>query len=62
MPLLAEPASYRVAQRAGFAAEGTKGGEGHHADGWHDMHLHAHLDSDAATEAIKAVDVTAPAG
>ncbi|GAA4566463.1 GNAT family N-acetyltransferase [Micromonospora coerulea] len=41
-------ASCRVAQRAGFAAEGTKRGEGHHADGWHDMHLHARLDSDEA--------------
>lgn len=40
-------ASCRVAQHAGFAAEGTKRGEGLHADGWHDMHLHARLDSDS---------------
>ncbi|GAB3138018.1 GNAT family N-acetyltransferase [Micromonospora sonneratiae] len=39
-------ASCKVAQRAGFTAEGTKRGEGHHADGWHDMHIHARLASD----------------
>ncbi|MGW0436658.1 GNAT family N-acetyltransferase [Micromonospora sp. NPDC003197] len=39
-------ASCRVAQRAGFAAEGTKRGEARHTDGWHDMHVHARLDSD----------------
>jgi RimJ/RimL family protein N-acetyltransferase len=38
--------SCRVAHYAGFLAEGTKRGEGHHADGWHDMHLHARLDND----------------
>ncbi|MEZ0071662.1 GNAT family N-acetyltransferase [Planotetraspora sp. GP83] len=32
-------ASCLVAQYAGFAAEGTKRGEGRHADDWHDMHL-----------------------
>jgi RimJ/RimL family protein N-acetyltransferase len=42
----ANMASCRVAQHAGFAAEGTKRGEARHADGWHDMHLHARLDSD----------------
>jgi RimJ/RimL family protein N-acetyltransferase len=42
----ANVASCRVAQYAGFAAEGTKRGEGRHADGWHDMHLHARLDND----------------
>jgi RimJ/RimL family protein N-acetyltransferase len=36
-------ASCRVAQRAGFAAEGTKRAEARHADGWHDMHIHARL-------------------
>ncbi|GAB2934709.1 GNAT family N-acetyltransferase [Micromonospora polyrhachis] len=40
------PASCRVAQRAGFTAEGTKRGEARHTDGWHDMHVHARLDSD----------------
>ncbi|MCM0678150.1 GNAT family N-acetyltransferase [Micromonospora phytophila] len=38
--------SCRVAARAGFTAEGTKRGEGRHADGWHDMHLHARLRTD----------------
>ncbi|WP_320067226.1 GNAT family N-acetyltransferase [Micromonospora sp. RTGN7] len=42
----ANVASCRVALRAGFAAEGTKRGEGLHADGWHDMHLHARLATD----------------
>lgn len=36
-------ASCRVAGRAGFALEGTMRGRGLHADGWHDMHLHARL-------------------
>jgi RimJ/RimL family protein N-acetyltransferase len=39
-------ASCRVALYAGFAAEGTKRGEARHADGWHDMHLHARLEND----------------
>ncbi|MFC3502943.1 GNAT family N-acetyltransferase [Micromonospora krabiensis] len=42
----ANPASCRVAERAGFAAEGTKRAEALHTDGWHDMHLHARLASD----------------
>jgi RimJ/RimL family protein N-acetyltransferase len=40
-------ASCRVAEFAGFPAEGTKRGSALHADGWHDMHLHARLASDA---------------
>jgi RimJ/RimL family protein N-acetyltransferase len=43
---MANAASCRVAQYAGFAAEGTKRGEVRHTDGWHDMHLHARLDGD----------------
>jgi RimJ/RimL family protein N-acetyltransferase len=39
-------ASCQVALHAGFAAEGTKRGEVRHADGWHDMHIHARLDTD----------------
>ena len=39
----ANPASCRVAEKAGLRAEGTKRGEGRHVDGWHDMHLHARL-------------------
>jgi RimJ/RimL family protein N-acetyltransferase len=42
----ANVASCRVAERAGFTAEGTRRGQGRHADGWHDMHLHARLASD----------------
>jgi RimJ/RimL family protein N-acetyltransferase len=37
----ANPASCRVALGAGFTGEGTKRGSVRHADGWHDMHLHA---------------------
>jgi [ribosomal protein S5]-alanine N-acetyltransferase len=39
-------ASCRVAQRAGYRPEGTQRGHGLHADGWHDMHLHARLKGD----------------
>jgi RimJ/RimL family protein N-acetyltransferase len=42
----ANPASCRVATSAGFAVEGVKRREARHADGWHDMHLHARLDED----------------
>ena len=35
------PASCRVATAAGFVAEGTMNRYLRHADGWHDMHLHA---------------------
>ena len=42
------PASCGVAQRAGFALEGVKRAELRHADGWHDMHLHARLAGDPA--------------
>lgn len=39
-------ASCRVATRAGFRLEGTKRGSAVHADGRHDMHLHARLRDD----------------
>lgn len=42
----ANPASCRVAEKAGFAAEGVMRGQGRHVDGWHDMHLHARLTID----------------
>lgn len=45
-------ASCRVALSAGFAAEGTKRGEGRHADGWHDMHLHARIDNDVISKPL----------
>lgn len=37
------PASCRVAERAGFAAEGVLRSARRHDDGWHDVHLHAHI-------------------
>ena len=43
---VANVASCQVAARAGYAYEGTMRGEGLHADGWHDMHLHARLQGD----------------
>lgn len=42
-------ASCRVAANASYALEGTKRAEGLHADGWHDMHLHARLRADLPT-------------
>jgi RimJ/RimL family protein N-acetyltransferase len=42
----ANPASCRVATRAGFVAEGTRRREARHTDGWHDMHAHARLATD----------------
>ncbi|GAA3449213.1 GNAT family N-acetyltransferase [Dactylosporangium matsuzakiense] len=41
------PASCKVAVAAGFPAEGVQRGALLHADGWHDMHLHARLDTDS---------------
>jgi RimJ/RimL family protein N-acetyltransferase len=38
--------SCRVATKAGFALEGTLRGDLLHADGWHDVHLHARLQHD----------------
>ncbi|MFI8878236.1 GNAT family N-acetyltransferase [Streptomyces sp. NPDC055243] len=42
-------ASCRVALKTGFVPEGTKRSAVLHADGWHDMHLHARVRSDAPT-------------
>lgn len=42
------PASCLVATRAGFHLEGTKRGDALHADGWHDMHLHARVAGDVS--------------
>ena len=36
-------ASCRVAVKAGFDAEGVRRSAALHADGWHDMHVHARL-------------------
>jgi hypothetical protein len=41
------PGRWQAETGAGWAAaEGTKRGEALHADGWHDMHLHARLAGD----------------
>ena len=40
------PASARVAIKAGFAAEGVRRGAALHADGWHDMCVHSRLATD----------------
>ncbi len=37
------PASCRIADNASYALEGVKSQAALHADGWHDMHLHARL-------------------
>ncbi len=39
-------ASCRVAVLASYELEGVKRQEARHADGWHDMHLHARLSTD----------------
>jgi RimJ/RimL family protein N-acetyltransferase len=39
----ANQASCRVAAKVGYALEGTKRADLLHADGWHDMHLHARI-------------------
>ncbi|GHE56558.1 acetyltransferase [Streptomyces longispororuber] len=39
----ANPASCRVAVKAGFTQEGVRRKAMLHADGWHDMHLHARV-------------------
>lgn len=39
------PASCRVARTAGFDLEGTRREAALHADGWHDMHVHARIDA-----------------
>lgn len=42
----ANQASCRVAVKAGFREEGVRRGAALHADGWHDMHVHARLADD----------------
>ena len=37
------PASCRVASKAGFAGEGIRRSAALHADGWHDMHVHGRI-------------------
>ncbi|MEU4145360.1 GNAT family N-acetyltransferase [Streptomyces parvulus] len=43
---VANGASCRVAEKAGFVLEGTKRSALLHPDGWHDMHLHARVRGD----------------
>ncbi|WP_190082604.1 GNAT family N-acetyltransferase [Streptomyces longisporoflavus] len=45
----ANEASCRVALKTGFAPEGVKRSALLHADGWHDVHLHARIRGDAPT-------------
>lgn len=42
------PASCRVADGAGFDLEGTRRESALHADGWHDMHIHARIGTTTA--------------
>jgi len=44
---VANPASCRVAVKAGYSFEGTMRSALLHADGWHDQHLHALVQGDA---------------
>jgi len=43
---VANEASCRVAEKAGFALEGVKRSAAFHQDGWHDMHLHGRVRGD----------------
>lgn len=43
------PASCRVATKAGYPVEGVRRASAKHADGWHDMHVHARVGGAAAT-------------
>ncbi|GAA1274526.1 hypothetical protein GCM10009665_72490 [Kitasatospora nipponensis] len=43
---VANPASCRVAEKAGYLLEGTMRSAVLHADGWHDVHLHALVQGD----------------
>lgn len=42
--------SCRVAGKAGFQLEGTRRSSAHHADGWHDMHVHGLVRGDLTTD------------
>ncbi|GGW11141.1 acetyltransferase [Streptomyces capoamus] len=42
----ANPASCRVAEKAGFTFEGTQRSALLHTNGWHDLHLHARVSGD----------------
>lgn len=44
---VANPASCRVAAKAGYSFEGTMRSALLHSDGWHDQHLHALVQGDS---------------
>jgi RimJ/RimL family protein N-acetyltransferase len=44
---VANTASCRVAEKAGYSYEGIKRSSCLHTDGWHDMHVHARIQGDA---------------
>jgi ribosomal-protein-alanine N-acetyltransferase len=47
------PDSCRVAAKAGYAYEGTRRRQALHADGWHDMHLHALIAEQGSSALIR---------
>jgi RimJ/RimL family protein N-acetyltransferase/ubiquinone/menaquinone biosynthesis C-methylase UbiE len=54
-------ASCRVAVKAGFHAEGIRRGAALHADGWHDMHVHALIAGDV-DDVVEADGRARPSG
>ncbi|WP_326839311.1 GNAT family N-acetyltransferase [Rhodococcus sp. AQ5-07] len=52
------PRSCRVATKAGFNEEGVRRGSARHADGWHDMHVHARLRSDQPSAPTRAASAS----
>jgi ribosomal-protein-alanine N-acetyltransferase len=56
----ANPSSCRVALNAGFALEGTLRDYMQHTDGWHDVHMHGLLRTDADCGAGQATAEAAP--
>ncbi|WP_306490547.1 GNAT family N-acetyltransferase [Rhodococcus erythropolis] len=52
------PRSCRVATKAGFSEEGVRRGSARHADGWHDMHVHARLRSDQPSATTRAASAS----
>lgn len=56
---VANAASCRVAEKAGFRLEGIKTSAALHADGWHDMHLHARIRDDGVLNSSKDVHPSA---
>lgn len=57
----ANPASCRVAVKAGFDPEGTRRSSVLHADGWHDMHVHARIASVRISD-VRGSDVRVDGG